>query len=49
LTEIDPGDPDFDPDAAIKALTNNEVVDPNTGIVFKETFWFWGGRRNTLT
>jgi dCTP deaminase len=31
LTEIDPGDPDFDPDAAIKALTNNKVIDPNTG------------------
>jgi dCTP deaminase len=31
LTEIDPGDPDFDPDAAIKDLTTNEVIDPTNG------------------
>ena len=36
LTEIDPGDPNFDPDAVIAALTNNEVIDPNKGYALQK-------------
>jgi dCTP deaminase len=31
LTEIDPGDPDFNADVVIKALTDNEEIDPVRG------------------